>query len=64
MIMMVMKVFMSNTEVGSMTTIKKGLLTHSGEWAKHLRKFWKREFWKSERKAGKELIRKEIKDES
>ena len=43
-----------------MSNIKKGLLTHSGEWAKHLRKFWKRVFWKGERKAGKQLIRKEI----
>ena len=46
-----------------MSNIKKGLLTHSGEWAKHLRKFWKRVFWKGERKAGKQLIRKEIKDD-
>jgi len=42
-----------------MTTKKKGLLTVSGEWAQHLRKFGKRFFWKGERKAGKKLIRKE-----
>lgn len=29
------------------------------EWAKHLRKFFRRQFWKRERKAGKDLIRKE-----
>jgi|GEM_PF-1651813 len=38
---------------------RKGQLTVSGEWAKHLRKFFRRQFWKGERKAGKELIRKE-----
>ena len=35
---------------------RKGQLTVSGEWKKHLRKFWKREFWKKERKAGKRKI--------
>jgi hypothetical protein len=38
---------------------RKGHLTVSGEWAKHLRKFFRRQFWKQERKAGKNLIRKE-----
>jgi hypothetical protein len=38
---------------------RKDQLTVSGEWAKHLRKFLRRHFWKGERKAGKELIRKE-----
>jgi len=39
---------------------KKGQLTTSGEWAKHLRKFLKRQFWKGERVAGKKLVNKEI----
>jgi hypothetical protein len=38
---------------------RKEQLTVSGEWKKHLRKFFKKEFWKKERKAGKQLIRKE-----
>lgn len=45
-----------NTRMG---TVKKGLLTNSGEWAKHLRKIGKRFFWKGERQAGKKLIKKE-----
>lgn len=36
---------------------RKGLLTVSGEWAKHPRGFWKKKFWKSERQAGKKTIR-------
>jgi len=39
---------------------RKGQLTTSGEWAKHLRGFLKRSFWKGERKAGKELVKKEV----
>jgi hypothetical protein len=39
---------------------RKGELTVSGEWAKHLRKFKRRQFWKGERMAGKRLIRMEI----
>ncbi len=42
-----------------MASKKKGLLTTSGEWAKHLRKWGKKMFWKGERKAGKKLIRNE-----
>lgn len=38
---------------------RKGQLTVSGEWAKHLRKFLRRKFWKGERKAGKKIIRQE-----
>lgn len=33
-----------------MATVKKGLLTESPQWWKHLRD-WKRVFWKRERKA-------------
>ena len=39
---------------------RKGQLTVSGEWAKHLRKFWRRQFWKGERIAGKRGIKNEI----
>lgn len=43
-----------------MTHKQKGQLTTSGEWARHLRKFLKRQFWKGERNAGRNLIKKEI----
>jgi hypothetical protein len=36
-----------------MATKKKGTLRTSGEWAKHLRKYHKRKFWKGERKEAK-----------
>lgn len=39
---------------------RKGQLTVTTEWAKHLRKFFKKQFWKSERNAGKKLIHKEL----
>ncbi len=39
---------------------RKGQLTVSGEWAKHLRKYWRRQFWKKERAAAKKLIIKEV----
>ncbi|SFT50906.1 hypothetical protein SAMN04489724_1064 [Algoriphagus locisalis] len=42
---------------------KKGHLTVSGEWAKHLRKYMRNQFWKGERNAGKELVRNELKDD-
>jgi len=42
-----------------MATKKKGQLTTVTEWAKHLRKDYKRIFWKSERQAEKSEIRKE-----
>jgi len=38
---------------------RKGQLTVSGEWKKHLRKFLKKQFWKAERKAGKASIIKD-----
>nr|WP_299169580.1 hypothetical protein [uncultured Allomuricauda sp.] len=41
---------------------RKGQLTTHGEWAKHLRKFGKRLFWKGERKAEKRLIEKRSKE--
>jgi hypothetical protein len=42
---------------------KKGQITTSGEWAKHLRRFLKRQFWKGERKAVKKMIEKETRNE-
>lgn len=42
---------------------QKGQLTTSGEWAKHLRGFLKRQFWKGERKAEKKMIDKSIDNE-
>lgn len=47
-----------------MANKKKGNLTVSGEWAKHLRKFLKRQFWKGERKAGHKLIEQEKKQKN
>ncbi len=41
-----------------MATVKKGMLTVSGEWWKHLR-WTKRVFWKGERQAAKQLARQE-----
>jgi hypothetical protein len=39
---------------------KKGQLTTSPEWAKHLRKYMKNQFWKGERSASKDMIRNEL----
>lgn len=44
-----------------MATKKKGILSTSKEWAKHLRKDGKKSFWSSERYAVKQLIKKEVK---
>jgi len=35
-----------------MSSVKKGQLTSSKEWARHLRPYWRRVFWKGERVAG------------
>lgn len=43
---------------------RKGQLTVAKEWAKHLRKFLRRQFWKGERRAGQKLIRKELFDQN
>jgi len=40
-----------------MASVKKGQLTASGEWAKHLRKVGRRFFWKKERQAARSLAR-------
>jgi hypothetical protein len=42
-----------------MASVKKGLLTATTEWCKHLRDL-KREFWKRERRAAKSVVRKEV----
>lgn len=42
---------------------KKGQLTASPEWWKHLRKELKRYFWKRERLAEKKEIQKELMNE-
>jgi catechol 2,3-dioxygenase-like lactoylglutathione lyase family enzyme len=41
---------------------RKGQLTVTTEWAKHLEKYTRRQFWKGERKAGKKVIREELYD--
>ena len=43
-----------------MANKKKGNLTTSGEWAKHLRGYLKRQFWKGERIASKKFINSEV----
>jgi hypothetical protein len=47
-----------------MSNKRKGQLTVATEWAKHLRKFLRRQFWKGERKAGQKLIRQEINEKN
>ena len=42
---------------------QKGQLTTSGEWVRHLRGFLKRQFWKAERKASKNMVKKAIGNE-
>ena len=42
-----------------MATKKKGNLTVTKEWAKHLRPKGKRMYWKNERKASKLNLKKE-----
>lgn len=41
---------------------RKGQLTTSGEWAKHLRKYLRRQFWKGERKAAKNMVKQETEE--
>jgi hypothetical protein len=45
-----------------MSQKRKGQLTTSPEWAKHLRKYLKRQFWKRERLAEKEEIEVELRN--
>jgi len=39
---------------------RKGHLTVIAEWCTHLRKKMHRQYWKTERKAGKTFIKKEL----
>lgn len=41
---------------------KKGRYTHTGEWAKHLRRYGKQLFWSKERMGVKTHIHKIIKE--
>jgi len=43
---------------------RKGQLSKSPEWVKHLRKFLRRQFWKKERISEKKFIDKQLKDEN
>jgi hypothetical protein len=47
-----------------MSNKKKGQLTVATEWAKHLRKFLRRKFWKGERKAAQKLIKQELNEKN
>jgi len=42
---------------------RKGQLTNSPEWAKHLRNYLKRQFWKAERMNEKREINKQLDEE-
>lgn len=42
-----------------MATVKKGMITKSGEWARHLRKLGRRMFWKRDRQYVKKEIKKD-----
>ena len=39
---------------------RKGQLTVTKEWAKHLRKYWRRQFWKGERYAVKKFVKHQL----
>jgi hypothetical protein len=43
-----------------MANVKQGNISKSPQWWKHLRKEWKRIFWKKERKAQQREIKKEV----
>ena len=45
-----------------MANKRKGQLSTTSEWAKHLRAYLKRKFWKSERRAGKDEIKRQVKE--
>ncbi len=46
-----------------MANVKKGNLTASKELSKHLRPFWRRIFWKGERKAQAQAMQDRIDDD-
>jgi hypothetical protein len=41
---------------------QKAQLTISTQWAKHLRKYWKRRFYQSERKVAKQYCKKQAEE--
>mgnify|MGYP007008288369 CR=1 FL=1 len=43
-----------------MSSVKKGVLVPSGEWAKHLRPYGKAAFWRRNRRAERKLVRKAV----
>jgi len=45
-----------------MSTFKRGILVHSGEWAKHLRPWGKAAFWGRHRMAERDLTAAETRD--
>jgi hypothetical protein len=45
-----------------MASVKKGFLAASREWARHLRPYWRRQFWKQERRGGRKEARKQLGD--
>ncbi len=47
-----------------MSNKRKGHITVSKEWAKHLRKYFKKMFWKGERFAQKRLIKTSLEKEN
>lgn len=46
--------------IGGMATNKQGHLTAAKAWARHLRPFFKRAFWKAERRAAKREARSNV----
>jgi hypothetical protein len=42
-----------------MASVKKGQVTATDEWAKHLRRILKRAFWKAERRAAADAAQRE-----
>lgn len=42
-----------------MSTKRKGLLTTSGEWKRHLRRWGRRAFWRGERRAARRFASNE-----
>jgi len=45
-----------------MSTKKRGLLTVSGEWARHLRPYGRRQFWRGERMATRSSVGHDLRE--
>ena len=43
-----------------MSSKRKGVLTVSGEWMKHLRRYGKRAFWRNERLVARAQLKDEV----